>query len=81
MIQLIPTTSTGAGRISLFIVNTNGRLGGLFCLPESELWLVLVTFGIKRDIGLGAKISILLLPNPVEMLSSRKHSTTANLGR
>ena len=40
MIQLIPTTSTGAGRISLFIVNTNGRLEGLFCLPESELNLV-----------------------------------------
>ena len=55
MVQLIPTASTG--RISLFIVNTNGRLGGLFCLPESEFWLVLVSFGIKRDIGLGAAMS------------------------
>ena len=58
MTQLIPTARTGAGRISLFIVYTNGKLGGLFCLPESELWLVLVSFGIKRDIGLDAKISI-----------------------
>ena len=57
MIQLIPTASSGTGRISLFIVNINGRLGGLFCLPESEFWLVLVSFGIKRDIGLGAAMS------------------------